>query len=71
MSTLNDFIKDIFNTDKIKKIIISKPSGSADYKKIVFEEKKSGYQISKYTDKQVFHENINVDNIEKHLASLI
>lgn len=59
MSTLNDFIKDIFNTDKIKKIIISKPSGSADYKKIVFEEKKSGYQISKYTDKQVFHENIS------------
>ena len=42
----------------IQKIIISNPgTKSESYKKIVIDSKKNGYQIAKYTEKQVFHEN--------------
>lgn len=41
------------------KLIISKPRNTAElYKKIVIEKKKDFFQISKYTDTQVFHENV-------------
>ena len=55
------------NTDKI---IISKPaSKSSEYKKIVIEKKAAFYQISRYTEKQVFHENIVPEQLaEKGLA---
>jgi len=51
---------------KLNKIIISKPSAkNSNYKKIVIELKGKKYQISQYTEKQVFHENVE----EKALAS--
>lgn len=41
------------------KLIISKPRNTTElYKKIVIEKKKDYYQIAKYTDTQVFHENV-------------
>ncbi len=40
-------------------MIISKPRNATElYKKIVIDKKKDYYQIAKYTDKQVFHENV-------------
>ena len=45
--------------DDLEKIVISKPvNKTVPYQKIVVERKKGGYQIARYTDKQVFHENI-------------
>jgi SAM-dependent methyltransferase len=42
-----------------KKIIISNPScKTCSYNKIVIEQKCSIFQVSKYNDKQVFHQNI-------------
>ena len=42
-----------------KKIIISNPScKTCSYNKIVVEQKCSVFQVSKYNDKQVFHQNI-------------
>lgn len=42
-----------------EKIIISNPVSKAEtYKKIVIEKKKEYFQFSKYTEKQVFHENV-------------
>ena len=42
-----------------KKIIISNPScKTCSYNKIVIEQKSSIFQVSKYNDKQVFHQNI-------------
>ncbi|MBR5284642.1 MAG: hypothetical protein IKU27_06325, partial [Clostridia bacterium] len=45
----------------IRKIVINKKSGkSGDY-----------YQAEKYTEKQVFHENIDGNGLEAYVAALI
>ncbi len=57
--------------DSAHKIIISKPrTKSEDYKKIVIEQKQNNFQISKYTEKQVFHENVLPDELASRCAEL-
>lgn len=57
--------------DNVEKIIISSPvKKSDDYKKIVVESKAGKYQIAKYTQKQVFHENLDENDIAFRLAEL-
>lgn len=52
------FLQKINQTD-IRKIICSNGKGEGiEYRKICILAKQKGYQIEKYTDKQVFHENI-------------
>jgi SAM-dependent methyltransferase len=54
------------------KIIISKPAAKdARYHKIIVEKKKSYYQSAAYTEKQVFHENIQGEKLEGYLADLM
>ena len=61
MDNLKDYIKKIAECD-ITKLVISKPvSKSGEFIKIVCEKKKTGYQFSKYTKTQVFHENVPFD----------
>ena len=49
---------------EVQKIIISNPfSKSEEYKKIIIENKGKSYQIAKYTEKQVFHENVRRENL--------
>ena len=56
---------------KISKLIISNPvSKECQYKKIVGEKKGECFQLAKYTDKQVFHENISEDKLEDRLYEL-
>jgi SAM-dependent methyltransferase len=60
MSELKNYLS-MMQESGVKKIVISKPEKEAEYKKIVVEltdEKNKNFKISKYTDKQVFHENI-------------
>lgn len=59
-----EYVKTVFS-DRISKAVISNPkSKTAEYKKIVLTLKKIGgeekYQIERFTDKQVFHENISL-----------
>lgn len=59
-----EYVKNVFS-DRISKAVISNPkSKTAEYKKIVLTLKKIGgeekYQIERFTDKQVFHENISL-----------
>ena len=43
----------------LTKVIISKPAAKTmEYKKIVIERKKDYFQAAKYTEKQVFHDNV-------------
>lgn len=57
--------------DALRKMIISKPRAKSEtYRKIVIEQKQNNYQISKYTEKQVFHENVNVDDLAARCAEL-
>lgn len=60
MTTTLEYINKIF-ADAPAKTVISKPaSKSSPCKKIVIENKGDYYQASKYTEKQVFHENLSV-----------
>ena len=56
---------------EIKKIIISNPATKAEeYKKTIIEHKGKSYQISKYTEKQVFHENLLGTELLKRCVEL-
>lgn len=56
---------------EVQKIIISNPfSKSEEYKKIIVENKGKTYQIAKYTDKQVFHENVSLEDLSKRCLEL-
>lgn len=54
------------------KLIISNPASKQnEYKKITAEKKRDGYQISKYTEKQVFHENVPFSDTAERCACLM
>jgi len=70
MSDLLNYLN-LMVEDNVNKIIISNPSSkSLEYKKIIIEKKGDGYQIAKYTDKQVFHENVKRDAVSTRLVEL-
>ncbi|MCR4717067.1 MAG: SAM-dependent methyltransferase, partial [Lachnospiraceae bacterium] len=70
MNELREVIKGFISVE-INKIIISNPSSSKnEYKKIVIENKADFFQIAKYTDKQVFHENVTVNELADRIAEL-
>lgn len=52
--------------------VISNPvSKTAEYKKITADKKPFGFQISKYTQKQVFHENVSETDFAFRCAQLV
>ena len=70
MHQLESYFSEIIDGGAYK-LIISKPrTKSEEYKKIVIEKKENYYQISKYTDKQVFHENLKPDAIVSGCVTL-
>ena len=57
--------------EAVYKIVISKPrKKDEEYKKIIVEKKENYYQIAKYTDKQVFHENVDTQDIASRCSAL-
>lgn len=62
-----EYIKKIFELSPAK-TVLSKGDKNSKYKKIVIENKGSYYQVSKYTDKQVFHENLQNEQAEAFCA---
>ena len=70
MTQLEQYFSDLIKED-VYKLIISKPrKKDSEFKKIVVEKKDNLYQISKYTDKQVFHENITISEIAARCVAL-
>lgn len=58
MNSISSYVSRILEDNPLK-MILSKPvSKNEPYKKIIMENKGDYYQLSKYTEKQVFHENI-------------
>lgn len=56
----------------LTKAVISKPlAKSQEVKRIVIEPKAGRYQCSKYTDKQVFHENVDATGLPDTLEALM
>ncbi len=71
MEELQQYISIILETD-FNKIIISNPANkSEEYQKLVIEPKKNFCQISKYTKKQVFHENVKKELLADRCMELI
>ncbi|NRT35070.1 SAM-dependent methyltransferase [Clostridium beijerinckii] len=75
MEELKKAIKEIIKDDVIKLVISNKTNKDFEYNKIVINlkenNKRTYYQIEKYTDKQVFHENIDTDILEKRLIEYV
>lgn len=70
MHQLESFFEEIIEGGA-HKLIISKPRNATElYKKIVIEKKKDYYQIAKYTDTQVFHENVPPNGLLAACVSL-
>ena len=70
MTELKQYIELMLKSD-IQKIIISNPFvKSEEYKKIIIENKGKNYQVAKYTEKQVFHENVSKEELVECCMSL-
>lgn len=71
MTELKNYIERAFGS-KIQKAVISKPADKhAEYKKITVALLPKYYQLAKYTEKQVFHENVAFDKICERCAEII
>ncbi len=75
MEELKTAINEITADDIIKIVVSNKLNKDVEYNKITFLLKDNGkkqyYQIEKYTDKQVFHENINKEELETKLLEMV
>ncbi|AWK52026.1 SAM-dependent methyltransferase [Clostridium beijerinckii] len=75
MEDFKKAINEIIKEDIIKLVISNKISKNSEYNKITFIFKESNnkqyYQIEKYTDKQVFHENIDLDILEEKVLEYV
>lgn len=68
MENITDILQKIL-MDNPYKIVISKAANKDQFKKIVISFKEDYYQIEKFTDKQVFHENMKPHSLEEYLIS--
>ena len=76
MEDLKKAIHEIIEDNIIKIVVSNKMNKDVEYNKINFtlkenSKKKNYYQVEKYTDKQVFHENIEVNELEKKLIEYV
>lgn len=58
MNIAESYLETVFSGDAPFKIVVSKPPKDCEYIKINLLKKEHGYQAEKYTEKQVFHENL-------------
>ena len=75
MEELKKAVDEIVKQDIIKLVVSNKANKNAEYHKITFvlkeDDVKQYYQIEKYTDKQVFHENIDIDILGEKLLEYV
>ena len=71
MSELKQYISEML-TAPLNKVVLSHPKSKSEaYKKISIVKKKDFYQIEKYTDKQVFHENLAANELPERVLELV
>lgn len=66
--TLNDACETIVECKPVKLILSKQTSKNTPYKKVVIEDKMDYYQISQYTEKQVFHISVSKDELLTYLT---
>ena len=65
------YLTQIFNEKVLKIVISNKKEKNYKYNKIVLELKNGYYYVSKYTEKQVFNEKVNVSNIISYMNEMV
>lgn len=71
MSEIKEIMTEIVSANP-SRIIISKPmTKSQEYKKVVIEQLQDNYQIARYTEKQVFHENVSKEQLVQKCVELV
>lgn len=63
-------VRKLINEDVVKLILSNPNSKEVKYHKIVIEKKKGNYNVSKYNEKQVFHENVNCIDLSSFVMNL-
>ena len=63
MSEILEELQKIFSDNIIKAVISKTGKTNTDFIKFDIEKKQDYFQVSKYTQKQVFHENVNSDEL--------
>ena len=75
MEELKIMLEEVFKNEIIKIVISNKVKKDEKYNKIAINLKENNknkfYQIEKFTDKQVFHENIKINEISDKVSELI
>lgn len=75
MEELKRTLEEVFKSEIIKIVISNKVKKGEKYNKIAINLKENNknkfYQIEKFTDKQVFHENIKINEISDKVSELI
>jgi len=76
MDELKNAIKEIVEQEIIKVVISNKKNKDEKYKKIdillkINSKGKKYYQVEKFTERQVFHENIELENLEEKINEYI
>ncbi len=75
MEDLKKAIEEILSDDIVKIVISNKMKKDFEYNKINISLKetknKSFYQVEKFTDKQVFHENLSKEELKERLLNLV
>lgn len=75
MEDFKKAIDEILNDEIIKLVVSNKINKNTEYNKITFifkeNNNKKYYQIEKYTDKQVFHENVGVDDLGEKVLEYV
>lgn len=70
MNEIFSHLETVFG-DVPSKIVISKPPKDSEYRRICAVKKSGGYQFEKYTEKQVFHENLPPEKAMERCAEYI
>ena len=75
MEELKKILDEMFKDDIIKVVISNKLNKDVKYNKIAINLKETNkgkfYQVEKFTDKQVFHENISLEDINEKVYECI
>ncbi len=71
MSELKQYVEEMLTAPVVKVVLSHPKSKSETYKKINILKKKDFFQIEKYTDKQVFHENVSAEALADRCMELI
>lgn len=75
MEEIIKVINEVCEDDILKIVISNKKSKELKYNKVVFllkeNRRKEYYQVEKYTDKQVFHENIDIENLNEKILEFM